>query len=74
MALEQQLQSALDCDELFMQCQPKIDLASGALAGYEALQRWRHPQHGVVPPEEFVPIIEETGRLSRLATVSCTPP
>jgi EAL domain-containing protein (putative c-di-GMP-specific phosphodiesterase class I) len=56
-----QLQRALERGELFLQYQPKIDLVGAALAGYEALLRWRHPEHGVVPPEEFVPILEETG-------------
>ncbi len=60
-ALEHQLQRALERDELFLQYQPKIALADGSLAGYEALLRWRHPQHGVVSPQEFVPILEETG-------------
>jgi diguanylate cyclase (GGDEF)-like protein len=61
MALEHQLHRALEREELFLQYQPKIDLRGGTLAGFEALLRWRHPQHGVVSPEEFVPILEETG-------------
>jgi diguanylate cyclase (GGDEF)-like protein len=61
MALEHQLHRALEREELFLQYQPKIDLQGGGLAGFEALLRWRHPQHGVVSPEEFVPILEETG-------------
>ena len=61
MALEHQLHRALEREELFLQYQPKIDLQRGTLAGFEALLRWRHPEHGVVSPEEFVPILEETG-------------
>ena len=61
MALEHQLQRALEREELFLQYQPKVDLQGGSLAGFEALLRWRHPEHGVVSPEEFVPILEETG-------------
>jgi diguanylate cyclase (GGDEF)-like protein len=61
MLLEHQLHRALERDELFLQYQPKIDLQRGTLAGFEALLRWRHPEHGVVSPEEFVPILEETG-------------
>jgi diguanylate cyclase (GGDEF)-like protein len=61
MLLEHQLQRALERGELFLQYQPKIDLQRGTLAGFEALLRWRHPEHGVVSPEEFVPILEETG-------------
>jgi len=61
MALESQLRRALERGELFLQYQPKIDLQRGSLAGFEALLRWRHPEFGVVSPEEFVPIAEETG-------------
>ncbi|THC39556.1 response regulator receiver protein [Massilia sp. Mn16-1_5] len=61
MALEHQLHRAIEREELFLQYQPKIDLQGGTLAGFEALLRWRHPVHGVVSPEEFVPIAEETG-------------
>ncbi|MBD8528842.1 MULTISPECIES: bifunctional diguanylate cyclase/phosphodiesterase [unclassified Massilia] len=61
LALEHQLHRALEREELFLQYQPKIDLHKGSLVGFEALLRWRHPQHGVVSPEEFVPIAEETG-------------
>ena len=41
--------------------QPKIDLASGAIVGVEALIRWMHPQRGLVPPMDFVPALESTG-------------
>lgn len=61
MVLESHLRRALERDELFLQYQPKIELATCALAGFEVLLRWRHPEHGVVSPEEFVPIAEETG-------------
>jgi diguanylate cyclase (GGDEF)-like protein len=61
MVLEHQLHRALERDELFLQYQPKIDLQGGTLAGFEALLRWCHPEHGVVSPVEFVPIAEETG-------------
>ncbi|MFC5479771.1 putative bifunctional diguanylate cyclase/phosphodiesterase [Massilia suwonensis] len=61
MALEHQLHRAIEREELFLQYQPKIDLQGGSLAGFEALLRWRHPTHGVVSPEEFVPIAEENG-------------
>jgi EAL domain-containing protein (putative c-di-GMP-specific phosphodiesterase class I) len=52
---------AIAQDELFVQYQPKVDLRSGSLAGFEALVRWRHPEYGVIPPDEFIPIAEETG-------------
>jgi EAL domain-containing protein (putative c-di-GMP-specific phosphodiesterase class I) len=41
--------------------QPFVDLRSGAIRGYEALLRWRHPQRGIVMPAEFIPLAEETG-------------
>jgi len=41
--------------------QPKVDIASGRISGFEALLRWNHPQRGVVPPNEFIPILEDTG-------------
>jgi diguanylate cyclase (GGDEF)-like protein len=61
MALEGHLRRALERGELYLQYQPKIDLRAGTLAGFEALLRWRHPDYGIVSPEEFIPIAEETG-------------
>jgi diguanylate cyclase (GGDEF)-like protein len=61
MALESHLRRALERGELYLQYQPKIDLRGGTLAGFEALLRWRHPEYGIVSPEEFIPIAEETG-------------
>jgi diguanylate cyclase (GGDEF)-like protein len=61
LTLESHLRRAAASGELFLQYQPKIDLASGRAAGFEALLRWQHPEYGVISPEEFVPIAEETG-------------
>ena len=61
MALESHLRRALERAELYLQYQPKIDLRGGTLAGFEALLRWQHPEYGVVSPDEFIPIAEETG-------------
>jgi diguanylate cyclase (GGDEF)-like protein len=61
LAMESQLRAALDHKELFLMYQPKIALKDGSVAGLEVLLRWRHPQHGLVSPVEFVPVAEEAG-------------
>ncbi len=61
MALEADLRHALDRGQLFLHYQPKIDVATGRVRGFEALLRWRHPQRGLVSPVEFIPIAESTG-------------
>lgn len=55
------LRRALDTDELLLHYQPEVDLATGHWLGFEALLRWERPQHGLVMPEQFVPIAEESG-------------
>ncbi|MFT4056046.1 MAG: EAL domain-containing protein [Novosphingobium sp.] len=57
------LRHAVDRDELTVLYQPQHELATGKLAGYEALLRWRHPTRGYVSPVEFIPIAEETGEI-----------
>jgi diguanylate cyclase (GGDEF)-like protein/PAS domain S-box-containing protein len=59
--LESELRLALARDELFLHYQPKIDLATGEMRSVEALLRWEHPQRGLVPPNDFIPLAEERG-------------
>ena len=59
--LENSLRGALEREEFELHYQPRIELASGRLSGFEALLRWRHPRHGLLTPDEFVPILEDTG-------------
>jgi EAL domain-containing protein (putative c-di-GMP-specific phosphodiesterase class I) len=58
--LREELQDAIDRDHLLVQYQPIVDLASGDVAAVEALVRWEHPEHGRIPPLEFIPLAEET--------------
>ncbi len=68
LALEQDLRATLDAagGGLLLEFQPIVALATGRLAGLEALARWRHPERGLVPPGEFVPIAEEAGLIAAL--------
>jgi diguanylate cyclase (GGDEF)-like protein/PAS domain S-box-containing protein len=56
-----ELRRALERDEFELAYQPKFDLASGKACGAEALLRWRHAERGVVSPNEFIPVLEDTG-------------
>jgi diguanylate cyclase (GGDEF)-like protein len=58
--LETDLRHAVENDELLVFYQPIIDLATMELTGFEALMRWNHPQRGLIPPNEFIPVAEET--------------
>ncbi len=59
--LQTQLRGALERQEFLLHYQPKVSLATGRICGFEALLRWQHPQRGLVPPLQFVPILEDTG-------------
>jgi diguanylate cyclase (GGDEF)-like protein len=61
MRLEMDLRDALDRDEFFLVYQPTIDLRDMTPRGVEALLRWQHPERGVVGPDAFIPLLEETG-------------
>src|SRR5207253_8277083 len=55
------LRKAIDNNELVLYYQPKLDLKQGKITGVEALIRWAHPKLGIISPEKFIPIAEETG-------------
>jgi len=63
-ALEGDLRRAIDSEEFVLYYQPKVDVASQAIVGVEALVRWRHPEQGIVPPWKFIPLAEETGLIA----------
>ncbi|MEQ1620045.1 MAG: EAL domain-containing protein [Methylococcales bacterium] len=61
MDIEARLRRALKNNELRVYFQPQVDIASDKIVGAEALVRWQDPEHGLVPPNRFIPIAEETG-------------
>ncbi|AHG88303.1 diguanylate cyclase [Gemmatirosa kalamazoonensis] len=61
LALEADLRHALDRGQLLLHYQPKVDVVSGRVLGFEALLRWQHPERGLISPAEFIPVAEETG-------------
>jgi diguanylate cyclase (GGDEF)-like protein/PAS domain S-box-containing protein len=64
--LEGQLRRSLSAGELLLNYQPKISLHSGGIVGAEALLRWRHPDHGMIPPDRFIALAEETDLIVEL--------
>ena len=58
--LEQDLHYAIERDELFLEYQPKVDSWTGKIVGMEALIRWQHPEWGRIPPNDFIPLAEES--------------
>jgi diguanylate cyclase (GGDEF)-like protein/PAS domain S-box-containing protein len=61
LALESELRRALDARQFVVHYQPRVDVLSGRIVSAEALIRWQHPERGIIPPVEFVPLLEETG-------------
>ena len=66
LAMVGDLRRALQHDELVLHYQPKVNISTGELVGAEALMRWQHPEHGLVLPDDFVPVVEHTGLINPL--------
>jgi EAL domain-containing protein (putative c-di-GMP-specific phosphodiesterase class I) len=64
--LESALRKAIEHNELMLYYQPKLDLKKGNINGVEALLRWEHPTLGVIYPDQFLPIAEETGLIMQI--------
>ena len=64
--LEQELRTALSDEQFMIYFQPKVSLRDSKVSGAEALIRWRHPEHGMISPAEFIPVAERTGTISQI--------
>jgi len=61
LGLSSELRDAITADQLILEYQPLVDFKTGRIFCAEALVRWRHPDYGIIPPEEFIPTAEQTG-------------
>jgi len=64
--IHSRLRHAIDENQFFMEYQPKFDSVSGEIMGIEALIRWQDPEDGLIPPDEFLPIAEDSGLISEI--------
>jgi diguanylate cyclase (GGDEF)-like protein/PAS domain S-box-containing protein len=64
--VENDLRRAVERDELLLAYQPMVSLHDESIVGVEALIRWEHPGRGLIPPDEFIPVAEETGLIERI--------
>jgi diguanylate cyclase (GGDEF)-like protein len=62
-----ELRQAIEREELVLHYQPKADLSTGRVTQVEALVRWQRPEHGMVPPAEFIPLAEHTGLIRQIS-------
>jgi len=69
LAINSELRTAIEHNELEVHYQPKIDLRTNRINGFEALVRWRHPKLGVLLPEEFIPLAEQSGLIRPLTMI-----
>ncbi|GAB6268969.1 MAG: hypothetical protein STSR0002_17110 [Smithella sp.] len=63
LSIETNLRKALECNELYLEYQAKLDFKTGVITGVEALLRWKNPLLGLVTPTQFIPVAEETGMI-----------
>ena len=68
-AIRDELEAALNDGQIRAHFQPQISTDTGALSGFEALARWYHPERGLIPPSDFLPMIEDAGLSERLGEV-----
>jgi EAL domain-containing protein (putative c-di-GMP-specific phosphodiesterase class I)/CHASE2 domain-containing sensor protein/alkylated DNA nucleotide flippase Atl1 len=66
LALAQELDRAMAAGDIWVAYQPKLDIRTGRIRACEALVRWRHPERGPMPPDAFIPVLEESGRIADL--------
>lgn len=66
LAISSELKDAIEKNQLVLHYQPKIDLKTDLLSGIEALVRWQHPKHGLLSPDEFIPLAEQSGLIKPL--------
>lgn len=66
LTLEASLRHAVSRGQLRLHYQPSVDVVSGAIVGVEALVRWQHPQHGLLYPDSFIPLADETGLITEI--------
>jgi diguanylate cyclase (GGDEF)-like protein len=69
LAMARELRLAVENGELLLHYQPKLDLMTGGVREVEALVRWPHPRHGMVPPAQFIPLAEQAGLILPLTTL-----
>ena len=65
-SLGNDLRTAIGSKEIFVEYQPQVEATTGRIVGVEALVRWRHPQRGIVPPADFIPVAERNGLIVAL--------